>query len=53
MPEEGLTQVATIAENYQKRKQAGLGRVGTAGRGRGLGGVGRADDILQGRRRKG
>ncbi|KAI8450210.1 hypothetical protein BY996DRAFT_6479510 [Phakopsora pachyrhizi] len=32
--EEGLTQVAT-------RKQAGLGRVGTAGRERGLGGVGR------------
>ncbi|KAI8445683.1 hypothetical protein BY996DRAFT_6423749 [Phakopsora pachyrhizi] len=27
--EEGLTQVATVAENYQKREQAGLGRVGT------------------------
>ncbi|KAI8445032.1 hypothetical protein BY996DRAFT_6570245 [Phakopsora pachyrhizi] len=40
MPEEGSTQVVTIAENYQKQEQAGLGRVGTA------------RTILQGRRRK-
>ncbi|KAI8454604.1 hypothetical protein BY996DRAFT_6413761 [Phakopsora pachyrhizi] len=26
--EEGSTRVATVAENYQKREQAGLGRVG-------------------------
>ncbi|CAH7688389.1 hypothetical protein PPACK8108_LOCUS23356 [Phakopsora pachyrhizi] len=57
--EEGLTRVATVAENYQKREQEGLGRVGTARRGRvdiarlTRQGVGRTNNILQGRRRKG
>ncbi|KAI8459403.1 hypothetical protein BY996DRAFT_6491311 [Phakopsora pachyrhizi] len=49
MPEEKLTRVATFAKNYQKREQAGLGRVGTdvdiAGP--------TTKRISQGRRRKG
>ncbi|KAI8458384.1 hypothetical protein BY996DRAFT_6541933 [Phakopsora pachyrhizi] len=44
MPEEGLTRVATVAENYQKQEQVGSGRVGTAGR---------RCAISQGQRRKG
>ncbi|KAI8442656.1 hypothetical protein BY996DRAFT_6476404 [Phakopsora pachyrhizi] len=45
--EEGLTQVATVAENYQKREQAGLGRVGTDVdiAGPTTKRVGRADDV--------
>ncbi|KAI8452148.1 hypothetical protein BY996DRAFT_6415745 [Phakopsora pachyrhizi] len=43
--EEGSTQVATVAENYQKREQAGLGRVGTD--------IAGPTNILQDRRRKG
>ncbi|KAI8446007.1 hypothetical protein BY996DRAFT_6588359 [Phakopsora pachyrhizi] len=45
--EEGLTQVGTVAENYQKREQAGLGRVGTDVdiAGPTTKRVGRADDV--------
>ncbi|KAI8447677.1 hypothetical protein BY996DRAFT_6564663 [Phakopsora pachyrhizi] len=51
--EEGSTRVATVAENYQKREQAGLGRVGTARRGRVDIARPTTQGILQGRRRKG
>ncbi|KAI8461487.1 hypothetical protein BY996DRAFT_6594002 [Phakopsora pachyrhizi] len=63
MPEEGSTRVATVAVKLPKAERAGLGRVGTAGRviwisqGRrhiaGPTTYRRADDISQGRRRKG
>ncbi|KAI8457085.1 hypothetical protein BY996DRAFT_6529272 [Phakopsora pachyrhizi] len=53
--EEGSTRVATVAENYQKREQAGLGRPTTQGilQGRRRKGYRRANNILQDQRRKG
>ncbi|KAI8460931.1 hypothetical protein BY996DRAFT_6520919 [Phakopsora pachyrhizi] len=51
--EVGPTRVATVKENYQKRKQAGLGRVGTAGRERVDIARPTTQGISQGRRRKG
>ncbi|KAI8443364.1 hypothetical protein BY996DRAFT_6541599 [Phakopsora pachyrhizi] len=47
--EEGSTRVATVAENYQKREQAGLGRVGTAGRVMGISQNQQRKGISQGR----